>query len=227
MAVLVVISCDLLKNCRYFKKMYTFLPQYTENNYLRSLPRDLATGGYFDWRPGRHTGSLGRCNRYLARKKIGKWNPDIVHETYYADTAVTPNGVSTVLTVYDMIDEMVPDQTAETNITEVKKKSVERADHIICISEGTRRELIERFDVDEDKTSVVYFGIDIDEKEDYRPPEKNYSRPFLLYVGASREGYKNFATVLHAVAASSRLKKRLRHICVWRARIFRSGTNVD
>ena len=49
-----------------------------------------------------------------------------------------------VLTVYDMIHELLPSQFPSSDKTsELKRIAVERVDHIICISENTRKDLIE------------------------------------------------------------------------------------
>ena len=125
------------------------------NRYLQHLPNSMVSGWYFDKRLGRYTGSLGHYNRYLASRRIRRWKPDIIHETYYAASGSHPPGSKTVITVYDMIYEAMPEAKEAVLVSSLKKASVERANHIICISEGTRRALIERFGVDESKTSVV------------------------------------------------------------------------
>lgn len=204
------------------EEAHIFAPIH-RNHFLRDLPSSLVSGWYFDWRPGRHTGSLGRVNKYLAKKRIEKWAPDVVHETYYSDLGTTPPGSRTVVTVYDMIYESVgempgalvdhsnplyiPGKSEAHRVTEEKKKSVRRADHVICISEETRRELIERFEVDESMVSVIYLGVDIETGENNPSSKKMGEKPFLLYVSAARPGYKNFAAVLRAVAFSPILQK--------------------
>ena len=36
-----------------------------------------------------------------------------------------------------------------------KKKSIDRADHIVCVSENTKKDLIEIYDVDEKKNFSI------------------------------------------------------------------------
>ena len=69
---------------------------------------------------------------------------DIFHETYYSDSDFCPRTARRAITVYDMIHERFRDNfpASDTAITQ-KALAVRRADHVICISEHTRRDLIE------------------------------------------------------------------------------------
>jgi len=103
-----------------------------------------------------------------------------------------------------MIHERFPESFAAWDSTSKEKAAaVKRADHIVCISENTRRDLIELFHVPPDKTSVVYLGFTLTHpvtKTGNKP-----ERPYLLYVG-SRGGYKNFERLLHAYASTELLQ---------------------
>jgi glycosyltransferase involved in cell wall biosynthesis len=111
------------------------------------------------------------------------------------------------LTVYDMIHELFPNQLAQTErIVAAKRVAVARADHIICISETTRRDLVRLLAVDPERTSVVHLGHSLalsaagaQAMQVDTPPA-----PFILYVG-DRNSYKNFATAAAAYAHAPRL----------------------
>jgi glycosyltransferase involved in cell wall biosynthesis len=108
-----------------------------------------------------------------------------------------------------MVHELYPDMFADDNPTRFQKRcSVERADHVICISENTRRDLIEILKVSSEKISVVHLGVDALEKAGKFPggEEGRFPKPFLLYVG-HRAGYKNFTALLRAFASSPDLAK--------------------
>ncbi len=134
--------------------------------------------------------------------------PDLIHETYYSRRTVAPKNCPIVLTVYDMIHELfnqkfrVNDQT-----TTLKRIAVERANHIICISESTKQDLMRLFGTDEKKISVTHLGFSIDNKKiiDENDRPKLHGKPFILQVG-SRAGYKNFSTLLQAYTASAQLR---------------------
>lgn len=138
--------------------------------------------------------------------------PDIVHETYYATHRTASVSATVVLTVFDMIHErFARDYLAVDPTSREKAAAVARADHIICISENTRADLIELLDVPPAKTSVVYLGT-----TPMRPvrnaKQAGARRPYILHVGL-RQGYKNFATLLKAYAHSPRLLRDFDLIC--------------
>ncbi|WP_273824784.1 glycosyltransferase family 4 protein [Pseudomonas asplenii] len=174
------------------------------NNYLKDLPSSSVYGQWVERYWPRTTRAILAYNYILGRQGMRKWRPDVVHETYYSRFASGPKGCPKVLTVYDMIHELFPESfAARDKTTELKRLAVERADHVICISESTRLDLMRLFSVPEDKVSVVHLGF---EHFSARPMEAKLPRPYLLYVG-SRHGYKNFSGLLQAVAASARLKR--------------------
>lgn len=145
-------------------------------------------------------------NRLLSPLAFKRWHPDIFHETYYSPKSVFPTGSRIVVTVYDMIHELYPEFFPLSDCTkEYKKIAVERADHIICISDSTRNDLVRLLGVSPNKISVVHLGFELDYKEDAKLPEQK--RPFLLYVG-SRKGYKNFEGLLYAYASRSELRDK-------------------
>jgi glycosyltransferase involved in cell wall biosynthesis len=131
---------------------------------------------------------------------------DVVHETYY-DHRVHARGQARVLTVFDMIHELVPEVSRvpdERRVSAHKGEAVRRADHIICISAATQRDLIRLFGVDERKTSVIHLGFSRWPSPEEAPAIPQ-NRPFLLYVG-ERGSYKGFERLLTAYAASPRLR---------------------
>jgi glycosyltransferase involved in cell wall biosynthesis len=119
-----------------------------------------------------------------------------------------PVGVPTVITVYDMIHEIYPELLAKGDRTsELKRIAVERADHVICISDSTRNDLIRLFNVPEQKTTTVYLAADVSPtpRDDAARATAEHPRPYLLYVGM-RGGHKNFSGLVDAVAGSPRLR---------------------
>lgn len=174
------------------------------NNYVKDLPQDLIKGRYFSEFPDKGYRLLMACGVLKGRMDIAAWKPDVVHETYYSRWRSGPKGVASVVTVYDMIHELFPDDfSARDRTSSVKRQAIERADHIICISESTRKDLLQLLDIPESKVSTVHLGFErfAANANDVRP---NSEKPFLLYVGA-RGTYKNFVGVLKAVAASPKL----------------------
>ncbi len=124
------------------------------------------------------------------------WRPAIFHQSYYSLHRALIPGAREVVTVHDMIHELEPEYFANDTVTqEAKRRSVQRADAVICVSEATRRDLVRLIDVDEGKLHVVHLGVD------QRPAgtEVAVHRSGILFVGP-RDRYKRFDLLLMAVA---------------------------
>lgn len=154
---------------------------------------------------------INHLSDFLSAGKIEKWDADIFHESYYSRRALTlPKGVARVCTVHDMIHEIYPNLFAQNDqTTRIKKEVVDRSDHVICISENTKQDLIRFFGTPQSKISVVHHGSTALEL----PCEKTRStfsakRPFVLFVG-QRSGYKNFRMLLEAFGHSKNLRESL------------------
>lgn len=154
----------------------------------------------------RGKGRLHRgVNAVLGPMVLGMVGADVVHRTYYADRP-HPRRSALVVTVFDMIHELFPQAFPQNDRTRWRKRrSVMEADHVICISQSTARDLVRILDVPREKITVTYLGI-----SDHFLAAANAAtrpcadRPYLLYVG-NRSGYKNFRRVLEAYGASPRL----------------------
>lgn len=156
----------------------------------------------------RRTGRLYReLNRWMAPIAMRHFNPDLVHETYYSQGSVAPRRAKVVITVHDMIHELFPADFYKLDATTKEKASaVKRADHVICVSENTRKDLIRILDVDPAKTSVVHHGYELSQAP---AGIRRCNEAYILYVG-SRGGYKNFDGLLQAFAASAPLHNNFR-----------------
>jgi glycosyltransferase involved in cell wall biosynthesis len=151
---------------------------------------------------------------------VGDWmlramNPDIVHETYFFPYRLGPRRARRVLTIHDMIHEKFASSFPLADKTSRHKAlAAERADHVICVSESTRRDAIEILGLPPDKTSVIYHGCDLMKVDGASAGELVLPtlEPFLLYVG-NRGGYKNFLRMLEAYGASPQLKTGYKLIC--------------
>lgn len=148
-------------------------------------------------------------DRGYCQRKVSELAPDIIHPTYFNEVArgrYDQRKVPLVLTVYDMIHERFPERTDRRGThSEKKRRAVDRADHIFCISHTTQLDLIERFAVPPEKTSVTLLAVD---DQFYVPqvvstgsestPARAEERPYLLHVGR-RDHYKNFDLLLQAL----------------------------
>lgn len=176
------------------------------NNYLSSLQQAVVYGRYVNRYPPKTARLFLAYNHFRSRSGIAKWKPDLVHETYYSQSGSAPQKCPTVITVYDLIEEIFADEFPEAdNTIAIKRVAINRANHVICISENTKLDLMRLHGTPASKISVVYLGFDqLAARDGPRIVDTFSGKPFLLYVG-QRAGYKNFAGFLKAVSASKRL----------------------
>lgn len=127
------------------------------------------------------------------KKIIKQGNYDILHPTYYNPYILKyKKNAKVVLTVYDMIHEKFPECFAPYDYTKLqKKKMILGADHIIAISESTKRDILELYpQVNSDKISVIYISSEFNFTEN-SSMAGDFPKEYVLFVG-KRGGYKNF-----------------------------------
>ncbi|RPJ79766.1 MAG: glycosyltransferase family 1 protein [Alphaproteobacteria bacterium] len=141
-------------------------------------------------------------NKVLFDSYIRSLGVNIYHPTYYKTNLDKYNKSAIVLTVHDMIHELYSDQFIDSRfVIKAKKKSINTADQIICVSKNTKKDLINLYDVPEDKIEVIYHGNSLPKSDEFlklADLKKLYpiTKPFLLYVGDRKTPYKNFTMLL-------------------------------
>ena len=163
----------------------------------------------FGFRPGRVSYWLEK--RYF--QAVTRFTTqNLLHPTYYTlltGQEITPSRLPIVLTVHDMIHELYypHDQTIES-----KRKAITAAQSIICVSENTKKDLLERFSIPEERITVTYLASELDVSLSYGS-ESVPDAPYFLYVG-SRASYKNFDTLLSAFAKAYSIRPDFRLVVV-------------
>lgn len=146
---------------------------------------------------------------YISLKSLS--TVDIFHETYYSGIDCCPRSAKRVITIHDMTYERFSDQFPNKNrMRELKALAARRADHVVCVSENTQKDVIEFLGISKDKTSVIYHGHSFDPHLEIKPFITD--RPYILFVG-KRDGYKNFDALLRVYAHSSKLSETHLLIC--------------
>jgi len=195
---------------RYFANLISRLPEDFTSALTTCQPRNvnypthpnLKTYFYqrFGFRPGRVSYWL---EKYYFRAVTTLKNFHLIHPTYYSsltrqqfDRCRTP----IVLTVHDMIHEIFAERIDPNGQqAEEKRKAILAAQVVICISENTKKDLLERYSLPEDRVIVTYLASDIDlDFSDGSEPIS--SKPYYLYVGSRYSSYKNFDGLLFAFA---------------------------
>jgi glycosyltransferase involved in cell wall biosynthesis len=183
--------------------------------YLQNVPSEIVFGF-----------KLSRMKRFrVARRALGilignlmlhASAPDLIHETYFAPYRLGPKKVKRVITIHDMVHEKFASSFPGVDKTAAhKKKTAERADHIICVSESTRRDAIEILGLPPEKITVVHHGFTpvTDWTNAINESTPSGSEPYILYVG-QRGAYKNFIRLLEAFASSPLLNTNFKLICL-------------
>ena len=178
-------------------------PLYINNYLTAEAAHSFTYGRYVPYNFAGVRHAVGIANRIAAPQAWSNSDADIVHETYFT---LVPLGRGTrrVVTVYDMIHEIFAPRLKRMRVSAAKRAAVNRADHVICISETTRRDLVRLYDVDPGRTSVVHLGYSLTAQVGEPGAKESQTRPSLLYVG-QRGGYKNFRTLLEALSNSRSL----------------------
>jgi glycosyltransferase involved in cell wall biosynthesis len=188
------------------------------NEYLERLPQHLVYGRRVRWLEGATPFAFAASaipSRFVERR----FRPDIVHNTFYFP-AHSVEGGRRILTVYDMIHEKYPrGALANPLIARWKATCIRRADHVICISENTRRDILDIYGISEDRVSVTHLGYDdlcpllsAETAAQFKTRVLGTNTPFLLYVGV-RRGYKNFGALLRAYSDSKWLRENFFLLC--------------
>ncbi len=184
------------------------------NFYISLLPDEVIHGIKLNGYPPKSTWAFRLFNHLICQLQTQRWKPDIIHETYYSTLPVSKKNVARITSVHDMIHELYPQKIySQKHVTDHKKKTLSRVDHIISVSENTKRDLITLFGIDESKISVVHHGINSSLFQNIGSNCDFPNKPYLLYVG-SRTTYKNFSGFIKAVASSSLLKKNFNLVVI-------------
>ena len=124
---------------------------------------------------------------------------DLFVPTYYNPYFLNKiNGKPFVLTVYDMIHELMPQyfENDPYNVVEFKSILIKKASKIIAVSNNTKKDILKFYpQIDPDKIEVIYHGSSIKIEPNVKvdlPPN------YILYVG-SRADYKNFKFLVKAI----------------------------
>ncbi len=192
---------------RYFANIISRLPDTdtptltTRHNLGINVPAHprLRVKQFYPFRPHRISQPLEKAYFRSAQHRYG-----VAHPTYYSLLTQQEFGCyrcPVVVTVYDMIHEKFPEHfrdESQRNLWQEKKRAVERADAVICISENTKQDLVAFYPAIENKIAVTYLATEMDlrlTQGDQKVPK----RPYFLFVGG-RSGYKNFDGLLTALS---------------------------
>lgn len=202
---------DLMHNLPAGEFTFDIPMRYCENHYLtetygQKYDKISFPGNY---RIRRRIYQL--TNKHISWKAIKFNDYDIFHPTYfnpYFLKSIKRRQKPFVLTIHDMTFERYPQDVLIYDRTiPHKKRLIAEADHIIAVSENTKRDIVELLGTDPSRISVVHHGY----RDIVRATPQIFDR-YVLYVG-ERKGYKNFFPWLSAIRPIFNLDPNLKVVC--------------
>lgn len=150
--------------------------------------------------------------RYFTRLRIHP-HSEIVHNTFYLPHGLAPTrGAKRIVTVHDMIPELMPYTRRRLDLLTLKRRYVDTADHVICVSEATKRDLLEVYGPIEAPISVVHHGVD-SRFTTGAAPLSGWPERYVLMVG-NRSQYKDADVLFRAFSHLVREHDDLHLVCL-------------
>lgn len=153
---------------------------------------------------------LKYINKISQKRKFKEGNYDILHPTYYDNYFMQNNKKPYVITVYDMIHEKFNEFFKDSKKTIIEKENaILNASKIIAISNSTKQDIINYYNISEERIEVIHLATNFMNLYSYETPE--HKPPYFLFVG-SRAGYKNFNFMIKSL--SKYFEKDYKLFCV-------------
>lgn len=180
--------------------------QFRGKHYLYSLKKKLNR----DLSPE----DEARTNKEQSIKLLREGDFDIFHPTYYDDYFLEHlGGKPYVLSVYDLIHQIFPEIGMYERLDK-NHRLLNGAQKILAISESTKADLVNLFNIPEEKVEVTLLGNSME------PSQLSVSEKFaqalpanyLLHIGG-RSGYKNFLFFIQIFASLANTYSDLQVVC--------------
>lgn len=198
---------------KYFAMMINSLPQdtweiasmFTSNEYIREKRLKNTVPYLFKGQALLYD----YINRPFTNMKLRQGRFDVFHQTDFGTYCLSSLGTKPMVTTYH--DSNLSTIDPHPEIVARQAQSIKRADAIICVSENTKKDMLNLFNVDEAKAHVIYHGIEIPDMS-ILPSERIIEEPYILYVGR-RSAYKNFKRFAIAFSKLSKTNDGIKLVC--------------
>lgn len=185
------------------------IPVYfeSENNIVSKIKRRLP----FDFKT-----SVNR-NENFVLEQLNVFHPDVFHPTYFDDYFLKNIGDTPfVLTIYDMIHEVFPECFPGDNnkTTFLKRQLFSAARQVIAISEHTKKDIMEIFEVSGEKISVIPLANSLvcNTEKQKMNERRLVAGKYILFVGG-RDTYKNFMFFIASISKVLKKDPEFKVIC--------------
>lgn len=150
--------------------------------------------------------------RYFTRRRR-ETDADLIHNTFYLPRGLSRDTAGKrIVTVHDMIPELVPHVRRRLDWLTLKKRYVESADHVICVSQSTKQDLVKVYGLINAPITVVHHGVD----SRFRPdvPKRDFLPDrYILFVG-NRSHYKDADVLYRAFSQVALTDPDISLLCV-------------
>lgn len=130
-------------------------------------------------------------------RKLRDAHADVVHFTKAA--VLRRNVIPTVVSIHDIIPILFPSSQAGLQRLlwpRTLRQAALRSDHIITISQASKRDIVEQFNVPPEKITVTPLAVDLAR---FKPAAEPATKPYILFVG-TRDMRKNVPLLIRAFA---------------------------
>ena len=173
------------------------------------LQADIPTNAQLCWFDLRGRGKISRADRALTAAAYVLWMKLIGCDVMFGPNYFLPRLLGAVarrrvITVHDLTYKRFPELLQKETLANLEshmQREIALADAIVCVSETTRQDLLEFYEVDPQRVVTIHSGVAITPTADSGPrPADRY----ILFV-STIEPRKNLSVLLDAF---DRLKKR-------------------
>ncbi len=189
----------LLLDCEKMKYANTGLFEFCKQLGHALLKNKAADEEMVYYVPEQYQGYFGENATYIKKNSLHKyWMPTYfrpaVWHTTFQSSRYTPQAGNTkmVLTIHDLncIHEKQPPGKVKAILKSVQK-NIDRADHVVTISQFVMNDVKTHLHLKDKPTSVVYNGGHLDAFPDFDAPAYRPAKPFLFSLGGVN-AKKNF-----------------------------------
>lgn len=199
---------------KYHLDEYDVAMKFSVNEYLKQVKPDCID--LFKQRNFRGMYRiLSILNEPNTIKTLKKGNYDIVHLTHYDPYLFKyKKNEKFISTIHDLNFFSIPEYFNTRRAAELKRGQIlcaKKSDHIITISENSKKDLIKFLSIPEERISVIYHGVSSSYSKDNAP--RLLQDPYVLFVGYRGAKYKNFENAVRAFSIISKDYKNLKFVC--------------
>ncbi len=181
-----------------------------KNNYLKSINKKYIFGRYFPQYPNFYL--IRFINNFVLNLFLNNNKQSTIHFMYDPENFYNFISKKKIITIHDTIHEKLS-SIYKDNFFVKRKKTLESMDKIICVSENTKNDLLNFYNLSADKIEVIYNGSDhLISLGKIKHQEKLKHKPYILYVG-NRSKYKNFKLLMEAFSKSEKLLNNFNLTC--------------